>query len=241
MLTTSSGLTQCTGRIMIGGGSSGESSVPVPRSPSPSRRTPRRATDQRLGLLRPSLEVQRIEGQVGGRNLVAHPRPGGKALAKPRIVRPAVVVRGHQLAVDHAAGRYAAGGGHHLGHVRRQVAQSAVLQANCAIRVAEQDAAQAVPLDLEHVLGRAERRFGRGLLHRAHLTGEALELDLKLIRISHAAQIRAQATTKLYDVSWSRPPASPARRAASWPARPTPAGPPSGPSPWPDVAPRGPR
>src|SRR5262249_10339910 len=88
---------------------------------------------------------------------------------------------GDELTVDHAAGRHPARGRHDLGDVDRDVVQAAVLQAHLAGRVAHQHAAQAVPLDLEQVLGRAERRLGRRGLHRPHLVGEAVQLDLKLV------------------------------------------------------------
>src|SRR4029077_8177809 len=145
------------------------------------------------------------------------------------------------LAVYDAAGRHALGRRDHLGHLRGQVGQAAVLQADRPVRIAEQDATKTVPLDLEEVLGRAERRLGRRGLHGAHLAREALQLDLELAFVNSASrappawllqpgdQLRRPVPTRLFGVSWSRRRAFPWRRAASWPARPTAAGPPSGP------------
>ena len=181
----------------------------------------RAPSDDRLSQLRPALEVQRVEGEICSRNFVLHPRARGQTLPQPRIVGAAVGVGRDQLAVDHAPGRHTFRRLHHLRHVGRQVGQPAVLQPDVPVVVAKQDAAQPVPLDLEEVLGRAERGFGRSGLHRTHLVREALQLDRELVGVVHPPQIRGSAVTKLYDVSWFRRPASPARRAASWPAPPT--------------------
>jgi hypothetical protein len=61
--------------------------------------------------------------------------------------------------------------------------EAAVLNPDRAIAVAEDETAEAVPLDLEEVVGRAEGGLGRSGLHRPQLGGKALELNLKLIRI----------------------------------------------------------
>ena len=113
-----------------------------------------------LPLQGPAFQVQGVEGKVGGGNLILHPRARGQTLAKARIVGAAVDVGRDQLAVDDAARRHAFGRGHDLGNVGREVGQPAVLEADAAVRIAEEDAAQAVPLHLEEVLGRAERSFG---------------------------------------------------------------------------------
>ena len=76
-------------------------------------------------------------------------------------------------------------GGDDLRHVGGEVVEAAVLDADSAVAVAEHEAAEAVPLDLEEVVGGAEGSLGRGGLHRPQLGREALELDLKLVWIRH--------------------------------------------------------
>ena len=185
------------------------------------------APEHRLPHQRPTLEVERVECEIRGRYLVAHARPAGQALSQTRVIGATVRVGRHQLAVDHAARRHPLRRRDDLGYVGGQVGEPAVLQADAAVRVAEEDAAKGIPLDLEDVLGRAEWRLRRRCLHRPHLVGEALQLDLQLV--VHLPQIRPPDVRKLYAVSWCPRPASSARRAASWPAPRTGAGPPSGP------------
>src|SRR4029077_12001520 len=105
------------------------------------------------------------------------------------------------------------------------------LQPHAAVRIAEQHAAQTVPLNLEEILGRAERSLGGSGLHRPHLGGKALQLYLELIGfLQPAVQLRRQWLMKLYVASREQPAFPfPCPRAASWPARPIGAAPPSGP------------
>src|SRR4029077_15800013 len=94
-------------------------------------------------------------------------------------------VGGDELAVDHAAEGDSFGGRDHFRDISGEVVQSPVLHAHAAVALAEDKAAQTVPLDLEEVVGRAERSLGRGGLHRPQLRREVFELDLKLVWIGH--------------------------------------------------------
>src|SRR4029077_13703168 len=116
------------------------------------------------------------------------------------VVGPPVRVGGHELPVDHAAARDACGRRRHLRQVGRQVVEAAVLQVNFAFGIAEQHAPEPIPLDLEQVLRGAERSLGRSRLHGAHLGGEALELDLELVRVhgSRLALVRYEALRRAF-------------------------------------------
>src|SRR6266699_5113852 len=105
------------------------------------------------------------------------------------------------------------------------------------MRVAEEEAAQPVPLDLEDVVGGAERRFGRRGLHGPYLVREAFDVDLQLSgrSVSHAHEIRPDrprpSLRRLYDAPSSLRPAGLPCRAltgSSWRLRRTRAGLPSG-------------
>src|SRR3982074_1721584 len=129
--------------------------------------------------------MQRVECRVCGGVPVLELCAAGEPLAEARIVRAALAVGRDELAIDDAAWRDSPGGMNNFREVGGEIVEATIHQPNAPVPVPEHDAAEPVPLDLEHVVGRAERRLGRRGLHRAYLVGEALEVDLKLVRVLH--------------------------------------------------------
>ena len=100
-----------------------------------------------------ALEVEGVECQVGGRDLITHGRAAGQPLAQPRIVGAPVVVGRDHLAVDDAARRDAPGRRRDLWQVGGQVVEAAILQPNLAVRVAKHHAPKPIPFHFEDVFG----------------------------------------------------------------------------------------
>ena len=183
-------------------------------------------------------QVERVEREVGDGDLLAQGGSAREALAQPVIVGPSVAIGGDHLAVDDAPWRHSGRSGRDLGNDRGQVVEASIVNVDVAMRIPEEEASQAVPLDLEDVVDGAERRLRRCGLHGPHLAWEALELHLQLVggSVSHANEIRPErprpSLRRLYDAPASLPPAVLPCRAwtgSSWPPRPTHAALPSGP------------
>src|SRR5437667_7300017 len=66
-------------------------------------RQARSAPQQRLAQQRPAFQVESVEGQVGGGDLVEQARAANESPPEAGVVRPARDVSGHELAIDHAA------------------------------------------------------------------------------------------------------------------------------------------
>src|SRR5215467_6126373 len=104
--------------------------------------------------------MQRVESEVGERVCTGQCCTSLQAPAQRLAVGTTLLVGDDKLAIEYRPERHLPGQVVQLREEPGDVAEPAILQANVAVPVNEQHAAEAVPLDLEQVLIRAEGRLG---------------------------------------------------------------------------------
>src|SRR5262249_16407410 len=108
----------------------------------------------------PAVQVQGVESEVRERRGVDQCCTALQPPPERLAIRTTLLVCDDQLAVEDGPEGYLPGQVVQLGEEPGDVAEPAILQANAAVPVNEQQAAEAIPLDLEQVLIRAEGRLG---------------------------------------------------------------------------------